>query len=208
MFSAGVVLSFLLASPQAVPTPQDTVDAAGVERGEVTQVQKTEEDIEDMGFMERRAAFSLNDDLHPSIEDDLLPFFLGGLCSIFGGPLWLPLLLLDDQPNEYFEEAGITWLIWAAVLVAGNFVSFVPYIGWAFGFIWCPTALVISFYLMPVNVANAWDRAAKVYGMKDGGGKKRKKKRKQRRDDDDGVSEEGVLYRTSSLREPVVGMAY
>lgn len=176
MFAATVVFSLLLVSPQATASEPSAVHAAATDDGEVVQVQKTEEDLEEMGFMERRAAFSLNDDLHPSIEDDLLPFFLGGLCSTIGGPLWMPLLFLDDKPNEYFDEALLSWLVWAIPLWAGVAIVWIPYIGWAFSLLYCPAALIIGFYLMPVNVANAWDRAAKVYGMEERGSKKRKKK--------------------------------
>lgn len=179
MLAATVLFSLVLGAPAATDTaPTDTADAAtnarGAGGGEVVEVQKTEQDIEDMGFMERRAAFSLNDDLHPSIADDLLPFFLGGLCSTIGGPLWFPLLFLDEQPEGYFDEAALSWLVWAIPLWAGIAIGIIPYVGWVFSVLWCPIALVIAFYLMPVNVANAWDRAAKVNGMKQKGSKKKK----------------------------------
>ncbi|MFZ9889886.1 MAG: hypothetical protein ACO3JL_20510 [Myxococcota bacterium] len=126
----------------------------------------TEPELEQLDFFERRAAFALNDDLHPSLEDNLLPFFVGGLCAPCGGPLWCPLLVIQEQPQGYINEALLTWLTWAAVLWAGSVASAVPWVGWAFGALYCPTALFVSCYLMPVNIINAWDRAAKVYGMK------------------------------------------
>lgn len=172
MFSTTLVLSLVLTSPLSLPDQAHLAEAADAsDRGQVVEVQKTERELDQMGFMERRAAFSLNDNLHPSIANNLLPFFLGGLCSPFGGPLWCPLLFLDDAPNKYFDEALLSWLVWVVPLAGGCLVSFIPYVGWAFSLLWCPVALGISFYLMPVNVANAWDRAAKVHGMK-GSGKK------------------------------------
>lgn len=129
----------------------------------------TAEEVEQMDFFERRAAFALNADLHPSLEGNLLPFFLGGICAPCGGPLWCPLLVLSEQPKGFVDEALLSWLTWAGVLWAGSVVTAIPWVGWAFGSLYCPTALVVSCYLMPVNVVNAWDRAAKVYGMSGGG---------------------------------------
>lgn len=126
----------------------------------------TEEEVEQMDFLACRAAFALNADLHPSLDGNLLPFFLGGICAPCGGPLWCPLLVLSEQPKRGFvDEALLSWLTWAGVLWAGSVVSAIPWVGWAFGALYCPTALFVSCYLMPVNIVNAWDRAAKVYGM-------------------------------------------
>lgn len=125
----------------------------------------TEVELEQMDFFERRAALALNHELHPSLEGNLLPFFVGGICAPCGGPLWCPLLVLSEQPKGFVNEALLSWLTWAGVLFAGSVLSTIPWVGWAFGALYCPTALIVSCYLMPVNLVNAWDRAAKVYGM-------------------------------------------
>jgi hypothetical protein len=163
MLAPSVLLTVLLAAPsQAADAP---VEGGHVEAAADPQLAQDElaqaknEGIFD-NVMERRYAFSMNDNLHPSLAGNLWPFFIGGFCC--AGQVWFPLLVLGNAPKGYFEEALVTWLFYAVPL---SLFYVVPYVGWGLGVLLFPIQLAVNFYMIPVNAINAWDRTAKRGGV-------------------------------------------
>ncbi len=176
MLAPALTLSLLLAAPAAADASVAVEPAVGADQGDVVEVQDEEEEGIFDNVMERRFAFSMNDDLHPSVADDTLPFFLGGIFCCVGGQVWLPLLMIDDAPEDYLKEAIITWLFYIIPGFLLTVPAYIPYVNFIYGPIYCLGSLAIHFYLLPVNLINTWDRQAKKYGM-EAPKKKRKKKK-------------------------------
>lgn len=178
MLAATVLFSLVLGAPAATEAGTFTPGARGTDRGDVVDARDDDDDDEDENFEAEYFAFTTNDDLHESIADDTIMFHVAGILGCVGGQIWLPLLIFDEQPEDWLGDALISWAIWAVPVWILSIIPITAIIGW-------PLALIVHFYVVPVNVINAWDRAAKANGMKERKSRKKKKKKKRDRDGDE-----------------------
>jgi hypothetical protein len=139
--------------------------------------------LEDVGFVERYAPLTMDDDLVPELEDDWVWFVVGGLFATTGGHLWVPLLAQrifnedSDIPDGYFPAAlkivGVHMvphmLVFFATFCAFPMMIFPPLgFAWFIGF-WLinvfvniPSLACNSLWLTPVALVNEYNRRAKV----------------------------------------------
>jgi hypothetical protein len=122
------------------------------------------ESSEDLSFIDKYIPFSLDDELHPDLDKNLvvvwvLMIFFGG----YAGPLWIPKVItnLDTDP-DYTSEALINWLVHLGISIVS-----IP-------LIYCIGAGIVlsltnTFYLFPVATINSFNRHI------DDGGKKKKR---------------------------------
>lgn len=128
----------------------------------------------DRDFIATYFPFTLPDNLHPALEEDLVVLWL--VHAILGwaaGPLWIPSAIAKvDTGDDYQTEAIINWLIHTIPLVA-NAIAYVPIVGWAIFVLNC----VQYFYLYPVATFSQV-----TYHATGGGGGKRKRKKSALKD--------------------------
>ncbi|MBL93143.1 MAG: hypothetical protein CMH56_15185 [Myxococcales bacterium] len=146
-------------------TVNDETDAAtGSEDAEASEEElltsKQKQRIK--GFWEKHFAFKMNQNLSKEVDDKLWAFFVGGGCfGCVGGPVWLPMLVIDQpEPDDYLEEGLINWglhFLVQRVLDAPMII-----LGLASGVtIPNPLTCVDAWWWMPVNAINIWDDARK-----------------------------------------------
>lgn len=149
---------------------QDQAD--GDTAGSATDVKKTSKAKEDLltskqkrklkGFWAKYFALKMNKNLSKEVDDKLWAFFVGAGCfGCFGGPVWLPMLIIDEPaPKDYLEDGLINWglhfLVQRALdapVVLFALVTSIPLIN--------PLTCADALWWMPVNAINIWDDARK-----------------------------------------------
>ncbi len=98
----------------------------------------------------------LDKNLEPDVEEKVLPIWLTSIaCGAFCGPLWIPMLFVDDIPEaDYFlKEAVIAIVVEYLTYLLGGGTAVLG-IG----------AIIVTaniFYLTPIGIINGYDRALK-----------------------------------------------
>jgi hypothetical protein len=167
-------------APEAEAPPPATEEAPEAEAPQAeapkTEAPKTDsgsgkvDPNEGLDMMDRWWPLAFDDDLAKPVDDSLLFFFLAGVPCLPFGHIWLPFLIVGENPDGYLLEAILLWVIHAAphFLIAAitTPVAFVPFIGapiaGLLGLANCALGIGNCLYFMPVAYANAYSRHIKA----------------------------------------------
>lgn len=178
MLSTLVVLTAIATSPLSGPTQLPfTAEEASASVGDMVAAEAQAKagapqvlpvSDEELGFFDQYYPFTLSDNLHPEIEDNMVVIWIiSALVWEFAGALWIPKVLVGlDTDEEFTSDALIGWLIHAAPLILSVLgpLAIVGTIYW----------IVASFYLSPVHIINTYNRH--IVGSKKKSRKAREKK--------------------------------
>ena len=109
------------------------------------------------GFGAKYFSLKMNRNLSKEVDDNVLIFFLGSGClGCVAGPVWLPMLLLEEPaPDGYLEDGLINWGAHVLVQCALNLPM------WLLQLPFNPLYLADAWWWTPVNAINLWDDARK-----------------------------------------------
>lgn len=147
-------------TPAAPPAPKAKADGGG----------SSVDPNEGLDFMERWWPLGFSDDLAKPVDDALLFFFLAGVPCLPLGHIWLPFLVVGENPDGYLVEAILLWVIHIAphflIAILSVPLGIIPIIGpitaGFLGLTNCVLGIGNCLYFMPVAYANAYSRHIKA----------------------------------------------
>ena len=182
--SAGALLVLALLGPAALDSVPAPASHSPTQEDVIILIQ---DDGEELGFFDEYFPLSLTENLDPSADKLVLPFFLAHFFLPFGW-LWAPYVFADVKPGSgYLLDAVLIMIFHALVSGCVLPIAIIPIIGWLLFIPIMIFNLINIWYLAPVALINAYDRSIKgTGGSKAGGGedgerRKKRKKRKRRR---------------------------
>lgn len=75
-------------------------------------------------FFAKYFPFSFEDPLHPAVDENLWTFWVGLLVPF--GQLWLPFIVIDDVPKDYFVDALLIYIVHVVPHVILSVLAFAP----------------------------------------------------------------------------------
>ena len=112
-------------------------------------------------FWKKYFALQPNNNLVKEVRENKWVFFVGGCMSCVGGTVWIPNLVIDEEPPPgYFQESFINWGSHFVFQGVNNVIT----VALASVNLPSPTALLACadmFWWLPVNAMNVWDDARK-----------------------------------------------
>lgn len=162
----------------ASPVVSPAVSVDGAQQRDVLLVEDDAGAEEEGGFSYYFPLGSLDDDLHPAVDENLGILWL---CYAFGGPVW-PGYIITDAPAdfEYLAESSFSAFLHGLIELIPFPCIYIPFIGLVIFGVWFA---IFEFWLKPVAYINLYSRALyRVEGAggrsggSGGGGKKRRPK--------------------------------
>ena len=98
----------------------------------------------------------LDKNLEPDVEEKVVPIWVTSIfCGALCGPLWIPVLFIDDVPEaDYFLKEAL-------IAIAVEYLT--TFVGGATSVVGIGAVLITAnlFYLTPIGIINGYDRALK-----------------------------------------------